>query len=277
MISARLVLKSRRLIRPCALCFMLALGASPRAFAETITNGGANIFINFNNPLDCNVIFNGQLPAVQNLVLEGLSVDIDVGGFQKHYVLDANGQVAQASDFFELANNDTNTGLTFTMNSIAANLDQLYAPLGLTNTDVSNAAVSMNVSIAFNETTYTATLSGSYYAQAGKAGKAFLGAIKAPKDPFKPVFHFRFVHAKPNPLLAGETTTFKGEVSLTDLTGDVKGHLIFGDGTAGVHAPGKQFQQMLSEGITHSYASEGIYTAHIHIIGDNEIIATRVF
>src|SRR5947207_12528931 len=94
---------ARRAIVPLSIVFLLASAASGALAANgTISNGGARVIINFANTFDDNVLFTGELPAIQNVVLQDMSVDVNLGGLRRQYVLDANGQSIDKANFFEI-------------------------------------------------------------------------------------------------------------------------------------------------------------------------------
>ena len=269
---------ARCAVVPLSIFFVLACSA-PSAWAlnlGTISNGGARITINFaSTKFDDTVLFTGELPAIQGIVLQDMAVDVNLGGLRRQYVLDANGQSVKESNFFEIRN--TGTALVFTMNTQAADLEKTFSQEGLINKDADNEVVSVNGGIQFNNTLYTATLQGVYAARINQAGKAFLGTIKPPKDPFKPVVHIKTIHATPNPTLPGQAISLIGHLSLKDLTGNITSQINWGDGSAPLRMPGADMQTMLKTGIAHTYVNAGVFTCRIHIMGENEIIATRVF
>src|SRR5437870_2012750 len=76
-------------------------------------------------------------------------------------------------------------GFNFILSTLDNTLTAAYAPAGLTNINATNATVSLPASLTINSTTYTATLNGSYYALMNSQGRAFLGVIRTPPDPFK--------------------------------------------------------------------------------------------
>lgn len=269
---------TRSAVVPMGLLFVLAC-AAPSAYSlstGTISNAGARVIVKFTGtPFDDNVIFTGELPVIPNITLQDKSVDINLGGLRRQYVLDANGQSIHESNFFEIRN--TGTALVFTLNTQAANLAKTFSQEGLVNRDADNIPVSINGGILFNDTLYTATVAGVYSAQINKEGKAFLGTIKPPKDAFKPVVHIKTIHAFPNPTLPGQAIALKGDLSLKELTGNIVGQILWGDGSGPLRATGDELQAMLKAGIPHTYANPGVFTCRVQVMGANEIIATRVF
>ena len=243
--------------------------------ASLLTAEGVKVRVDFADPQQGFVLFVGALPAIPNLTLAGLSVNVNLGGFQRSYILNANGVAIRTPDLFEL--HDNGAGFDIMLNASDDDLATTFAPLGFVNQTVSNVAISMDVSLTFNAVTYSDTLTGTYDAMANNAGKAFLGAIKAPKNPFKPVVHITTLKATPNPTQANQAVTIKGIVSLADLTGKIVGHVHFGDLTPPIRAGGIKLQKMLQDGITHTYDTDGVYVARVTLVAENEIAATRLF
>ncbi len=247
----------------------------PSASAATLTADGVKVRVDFADPQQSNVLFVGVLPVIPNLTLAGLSVNVNLGGFQRNYILNANGVAIRTPDFFEL--NDNGAGYDVRLNASDPNLATTFAPLGFVNQTVSHVAISMDVSLTINSVAFSDTLTGEYDAVANNAGKAFLGVIKVPKDPFKPVVHITTIKATPNPTLANQTVTIKGTVSLAALTGKITGHVHFGDMSTPIRVSGVKLQKMLQEGIPHAYDTDGVYVARVLLVADNEIAATRLF
>lgn len=269
--------RARAAFRFFPLLVLAACGAfQPAASAASLlTADGVKVRVDFADPQQGNLLFVGVLPVIPNLTLAGLAVNVNLGGFQRNYVLNANGVAIRTPDLFQL--NDNGAGFDVLLNASYDDLATIFAPLGFVNQTVSNVAVSMDISLTFNGVTYSDTLTGTYDAIANNAGKAFLGVIKAPKDPFKPVVHITTLKATPNPTQANQVVTIKGNVSLAALSGKIVGHVHFGDLSTPIRVGGIKLQKMLQEGIPHTYDTDGVYFVRVSLVAENEIIVTRLY
>ncbi len=252
---------------------VVALNAS--AATLPIAGAGAKFFVNFTNPQAGKVLFVGVVPGAPGLVYQGLAVTVTIGPTTRNYTLGPLGQANAPASFFEL--HAVPTGYAFSLDADANNLLNNFGSIGIVNQNETNAAVSLDASIAFNSDTYTTTMPGVYDAIAGKVGKAFFGIIKPPKDPFKPVVKITTINARPNPAAVNQTVTVKGGFNLASLTGPVAGNLFWGDGTAAIHVTGDVLQKMLSQGIEHQYAATGVFVVRISFVGAEEIAETRIY
>jgi len=240
-----------------------------------IMKGGVKVAIDFADQQQSKVVFIGDLPSVPGLDLNNQVVSLNVGGIQRNYVLSPDGEGVATPDLFQLRTTDT--GYSFILSTLDNSLANAYQPFGFINQNSTNVAASMPVSITLAGVTYKDTLTGVYDAQTGIVGKAFLGVIQAPADPFAVVAHISTLAATPNPTQANQVVTIKGTVSLKNFTGGVAGNLHFGDMSAPIHADGATFQKMLKAGISHTYTADGVYVARVSLIGGDEISDTRLF
>ena len=253
----------------CAVQFNASAGNAP------LPGGGAKILIDFTNPQQNKFVFIGALPAMPNLILTNMSVNVNLGGVQRSYILSPEGEGVGTPDLFLLR--DTGNGFVFIVSAQDNSLAAVYNQFGLINQTSNNAPIALPASITFNNQTFSTQLMGGYYATANSTGKGFLGVIQAPKDPFKVITHIATLAASPNPTQINKAVTIKGDVSLTNFTGNVSGTVHFGDMSPPIHADGSTFQKMLKDGVTHTYTTEGVFVARVALIGGDEVADTRLF
>ena len=241
-----------------------------------IIGGGAKILINFADQQQSKFVLTGSLQTPSGQMLAGKMVTVSLGGVQRNYTLSPEGEGVATPDLFHLR--DTGNGYSFIVSTLDNSLANAFQSFGLINADSSAVSVPpIPASITFNGIMYTASLGGSYYAHANGTGKAFLGVIQPPKDPFAVIMHIATLAASPNPSQANQVVTISGSTSLKNFTGTVVGNLHFGDASKPIHADGATFVEMLKKGITHTYTADGVYVARVSLIGGDEIADTRLF
>ncbi len=256
----------------CALAALCLVHTIAHAATAPLIGGGVNIFVDFNNPQAGRVFLVGSFPSDPNLNLDGLTVNVGLGTFQRTYTLNAQGQATNTPDLFDL--HDTGNGFVFILSSLYARLTAEF----ISNQTATNQPFSATESITFNNTTYAAAIDGTFDAVANKTSRLYMGVITPPKEPLNPPIRFTGkVRAAPNPLQANKTFKIKAPLSLHDLTGPVTGYLHFGDSSAPVRATGADFQTMLKDGIPYMYANEGVYTVRLTLVGATEVAETHIY
>lgn len=257
-----------------ALLLSAALGAA-RAGEMPVNNGGARVFIDFTNMQFDNVTVFGNLNLPDLTGIAGLPFSVQLGPFRQDFMLDANGHDQTPLGIVDVRKGAS--GVHFLMTAQTADLIQLYGSAGLTGDAASLKTVSLDLKVLAGPSTFTAALPGLYNATAGKFGKAFLGVISDDAKLKKPKVQITSVKVSPSPASVNQAVTFKGEVSIKDLTGEVMGHLAYGDGTLPLRTDGATLQAMLKAGIQHTYVTDGAFEARLAFGGDNEVLATRIY
>lgn len=251
-------------------------GGQPAGPGTPIAKGGARVFLDFSNTQPDNMTVFGDLdiPNVPTDV-DGRKVAIDLGGFVRLFTLDENGHSETPQAIIDVRKNAG--GLHFIMTAQTPRLETLYGEQGLNNADASLKTVSLDLTVFAGKKKYFIALPGLYNAKAGKSGVGFLGAISEDAKLKKPRSKITSVKVTPNPATAGTAVTFKGDVSIKELTGNVVGNLAFGDKSDPIRVDGDTLQSMLKTGIQHTYAVDGVYEARLGFGGDNEVLATKLF
>ncbi len=262
-------------------CLLLMVCVMRAGSAGQIDNGGAKVFIDFNDDTDGNITLTGALLNLPTPTLNGLAVAVTINGVNFSYTLNAAGQAANTNDLFDLridrpVTNST-SNLSFTFNAQAAGLAAAFANVGLTNSSLTNQTVSIDVSVTLGSTAYTATLSGLYDDTDGKNGTAYVGTIQPPSNPAKPTLHVKSFLGTPNPAAANQGISFQSALTQKGLTGSVQGFVYFGDGSAPVRGSDKTFTQLLAHGVPHAYSTEACYVARLVLIADNDVVVVRLF
>ena len=276
-----MVSKSRRkfnVIKTCCTATLLALCvvfSGARAGDLPVNNAGARVFIDFTNTQFDNVTVFGNLNLPDLTGIAGLPFSVQLGPFRQDFMLDANGHDQTPLGIVDVRKGKS--GVHFLMTAQAADLIQLYGSAGLTGDAASLKTVSLDLKVLAGPATFTATLPGLYNATAGKFGRAFLGVISDDAKLKQPKVQITSVKVTPSPASINQVVTFKGEVSIKELTGDVVGHLAYGDNTPPLRTDGATLQTMLKAGIQHTYASDGAFEARLAFGGDNEVLATRIY
>ncbi|MEI6233832.1 MAG: hypothetical protein WCT04_12310 [Planctomycetota bacterium] len=240
-----------------------------------LTGGGASVFVDFNNPNAGKLFIVGGFPSTPNLNLNGLTVSVNVSGFMRSYTLNAQGVAVGTPDLFEL--HDSGSGFVFSLNSLYDNVLTTFSGAGVANVNASAQPITLNESITFNGNTYSANITGTFDAVAGKNGRLFLGVITPPPNPLKPPTRFFYVRANPNPTVANTPVKITATISLNNFTGPNRGELHFGDFTPPLRVTGSTFAQMLKSGVSHTYTADGVYTARLTIVGPAEVAETHIY
>lgn len=247
----------------------------PAGTPVAIDKAGARVFLDFNSTQPDSVTLFGNLSAPNLASVAGQKIAVDLGGFVSLFTLDDDGHAQTPLAVIDVRK--VTGGVHFLMTIETADLDTIFASSGLLNVDVSQQSIALDLTIISGQTKYFTALTGFYNAKANSSGSAFLGVVANDAKLKRQLVKFDSVKITPNPAKAGEAVMFKADVSIKDLTGDIIGRMHFGDDAPPIRVDGKTLQTMLKTGITHTYATDGVYKVRLGFNGDNEVLATKLF
>lgn len=115
----------------------------------------------------------GSLPWSELIVVEGLSLVVEVGNDAHAFTLDSKGKGTSASGAkFKLAKKPKKGALAFELKRKQADLRTLFEESGLVNADVTGGEVTLHVSVWIEGACFEADPVLTYEATAGDGGKA---------------------------------------------------------------------------------------------------------
>lgn len=133
--------------------------------------------LNFAKPQNDSITFEGSLAIPENFIVEGATLNVNIGGVTRNLTLDSRGKFRNTNDQAQLTVKSSHglvlaqqakLSLKFTKRTFGA----LLVDDGLVNQTVTNAVVSLPVEIELDGTMFAKTHALKYSAKAGKTGSA---------------------------------------------------------------------------------------------------------
>lgn len=133
--------------------------------------------LNFVKPLNDSVSFEGSLSIPENFVVEGATLNANIGGVIKTFTLDARGKGRSNNDQAQLTVKTSHGAVRAQQAKLSLKFNKgtfgaLLADDGLLNQTVTNTLVSLPIEIEMAGKMFAKTQALKYSAKAGKSGSA---------------------------------------------------------------------------------------------------------